>query len=235
MKKNLGFAALMVAGAVAMPALVSCGGGSKSEVKKDQLTADLAYNDLKGPVKMVTLKNDWGDGAYQNGELFFDTDGTWLNLPRWQGYEVKKYPNYNGDKAERNDDGYIVKIYGVVEEEGDWGNTETVNIVWENGRPKQKTTESKSDPDMDYYSYSQSVTDYAYDDKGNLVKETTKNKYSGTWGSSEGKSTNTYTYVTFDDKGNWTKRYVTSTSQYDKNAEPYTSNYTELRDILYYE
>lgn len=234
--KSVKIMTLALAGIFIVPSFVSCDksdkGFAKESKSKSGVNPDLVYNDLQGPVKMATLKRDWGDGAFQYAEYFYDSDGSWLNIPRWAGYDKKSFPNYDGEKYEKDMDGYIVKTYELPEGEGEMY-PEITTIVWEDGKMKKKTVESRS-TEPDYYYSSQNVTNYYYNDKGLVERAETQYSSSDSWGGSNSKSIDEYSYVEFDDKGNWTKRHVNSTSTYG-DGQPYTSTSTELRDIIYYE
>lgn len=201
---------------------------------KESATPDLAFNDLRGPVQYVTLNNDWnGDGGYEADQYFYTEDGKWLNIPKWQGDEKKSFNSYDGDKYEKDANGYVVMIREAYSgDEGDGGGPTTTSIEWENGKMTAKHLKSNYS-DGEYWNYSSSDTEYTYDDKGLLIKEVTKSNYSSNWGSNESSETETYSYVDFDKYGNWTKRIVNSKSEYDQ-GKPYTSTYTQTREITYY-
>lgn len=202
-------------------------GGGVSE------SPDLSFNDLKGPVKMVTTYDDWGYGRYKNGELFYDSDGTWLNRPRWEGEESKYFAN-TADKTEKDKDGYIVKTYEMLADEGDMGELQTTTYIWENGRLKQKNVVTRNNPEnTDEYYSSQSITTYTYDSQGMLTGDETHESYSSSWSNGTNSTSHAYAYTDMDEKGNWVKRNVLTTSQWG-NSEPSTSNSTETREILYY-
>lgn len=205
----------------------------QNAVKDGEATPDMAYNDVKGPVHTIKTGNDFGYGTYYNdNDLVFDIDGTWINIPIWNGEEKKEFANYNGEKYQKDANGYIIMTH-----EADYGEGEsypiTSSIVWENGKIKQRSDKSSSNS-TDYYYSSSTDTDYEYDDKGLLIKESSKRKDSSSWGSNTYSSTKTYSYVDFDEHGNWTKRIVNSKDVYDK-GEPYTDTRTEERIITYYE
>ena len=206
---------------------------AKNKVKGDNfVTPDLIYNDLKGPVMLVRNGTDWGYGPYFYTEYFYDNNGQWINIPIWQGDEKKNFRNQD-NKYQKDNNGYIVLTANADSEGEGESYPTTTSITWENGKITHRLEETRYS-DSDYYYYNTTNTDYTYDDKGLLTKEIQKNNYSTSYSSGSSETSNSYSYLKFDDHGNWTKRLVNSKSKYDDNT-PYTNSYTEIRDIKYYE
>lgn len=196
------------------------------------VSPDLAFNQLIGPVKLVTQYTDYGYGLGNSDELFYSTTGEWLNTPTWNGIEKQMYPGKE-NKVERDGQGYISFIYEADSEGDSEESIPTVNrIIWENGKVVQRIEESNTSDGGDYYQV-KTVKDYNYDDKGNLVKISAATQYDTSWGSSSSTEDTVYSYLKFDGNGNWTERSVNIRGSYD-GSSPYTNSYRETRKILYY-
>lgn len=200
----------------------------KSRVNPDLKTPDLTFNDLKGPVEFVRVGSDYGYGPYYSEEYFYSPEGEWLNIPRWSENEGSHFAS-QPDKYWKDADGYVVAI---SEWTGDNGSTNKTTLNWVDGKLMSRD-ETSSSNSYDYYSYSNSTTDYTYDEKGLLVKEVKNYSYSGTYSSGSYSDTYTYSYLEFDDYGNWTKRNVSDRYQSDGGYSS-TNSYVEVRDIQYY-
>ena len=194
-------------------------------------TPDLTYNELKGPVKFVTKYTDYGYGPYKEGELFFTKKGEWLNVPIWQGDEKTYFPAQE-NKFERDASGYISTLYELDGEGEEGGSPGTMTMTWADGRLVKTVFETKENG-PDYWYNSSKVTDYTYDDKGNITKASSSINWSSSWGSSYSTEDKSYSYMSFDDEGNWTSRQVSERSRYE-DGDPYTNTYTERREIFYY-
>lgn len=208
--------------------MVDRNGGSK-KVDRNLLTPDLAYNDLKGPVEFVRQGSDYGYGTYFDTEYFYSPEGEWINIPRWKEGEASHFSSQS-DKYWKDANGYIIAI---SDWSGDSGYTTRTSINWEDGKVVSRDESSETNS-YDYYSSSNTTTDYIYDDKGLLNKAERNYSYSSYYGGGNYSDTYVYSYLEFDDYGNWTKRNV---SDRYSNNEGYTNtnSYVEVREIKYYE
>ena len=170
--------------------------------------ADWGFYDLKGKVKRVTetvVDSRYGDPFSHT--IKFNASGTVL---------LDK-----GTKISRDKKGRIIKISVYSDE---------IEPMWLSTEYKYNAKGqviSSSGNGLESYG----TTTYEYDYDGRLVKEVLSGEVEGTCYT----SINTYTYHSFDSKGNWTKCIQTAKIIYDDaEYENETSKITRTRKIVYY-
>lgn len=166
--------------------------------------ADLAYFELRGPVKSYTEYSN-GEKVHSNG---FSENGKWTI---GDGNKCSKILTDVKRDAEK-------RIAGYQAEENFCYNTYTITYDANTGWVS-KVALSGSEGD--------NISTYFYDEKGYLVKKVIDGSYTE-MGADEAEKvhdTITYKYETFDQYGNWTKR----TAKYSDGTTT-----VEKRDVVYY-
>lgn len=185
---------------------------SSADGSGNYVTPDLMLFELKGPVK--TVKYIEG-GTWIEGTLSFSPDGK-LELPR--GAEATIYR----DSKDR-----IKSInYPCPQFESQGIDSHSYEFTLDDENRVKKYNFNFWE-DTGRYSY-------YYDEKGNLIK--TIGFGATDYANWEG--TQSYTYISFDDYGNWIKRLCEvdgSSTDNDGYTESTSRSETEIREITYYE
>lgn len=178
--------------------------GESDNVDKTKPGAiDLAFFNLRGPVKLVSEKNDSYDNTRRYG---FSEKG------KWETQDGQKIGNIFTD-VKRDSEKRIIEYT-----EGEYDCIDSYKITYDAKTGWVAKCETSAGD-------GETTTTYTYDANGYAVKSVTIGEYLDDEGGSKVNTTTTYTYVEFDDYGNWTKRTV-------KDSDG--SSWTETRKITYY-
>lgn len=164
---------------------------------------DLAFFNLRGPVKSVTEKNDSYDDTRRYG---FSEKG------KWETQNGQKIGSIFTD-VKRDGEKRIIEYT-----EGEYDCIDSYKITYDAKTGWLAKCETSAGD-------GESTTTYTYDANGYAIKSVTIGEYADDEGGSKVNTTTTYTYVSFDDYGNWTKRTA-------KDSDG--SAWTETRKIAYY-
>lgn len=179
-------------------------GASADNVDKTKPGAiDLAFFNLRGPVKSVSEKNDSYDNTRRYG---FSKKG------KWETQDGQKIGSIFTD-VKRDAEKRIIEYT-----EGEYDCIDSHKITYDAKTGWLAKCETSAGD-------GESTTTYTYDANGYAVKSVTIGEYADDEGGSKVNTTTTYTYVSFDDYGNWTKRTA-------KDSDG--STWTETRKITYY-
>ena len=170
----------------------------QAEERRNRVTPDLAFFELKGPVKNVAYNDMYFLGS-ENQVLYFSEEGV-VTTPKGLKFNRK-----NG----------MIKTISTYLPEFDIWTTDT----YKSDSIGRKVFNSYSGLDGG------GDEKFSYDESGNLVKRTATGEIEG----EPYTSVTTYTYMSHDEYGNWTKRVVKHKDSYG------TSSSTETRKITYYE
>lgn len=163
---------------------------------------DLAYFELRGKVKSFVESDGENSVSY-----------SFTDKGKWETYRGQSLKNALSD-VERDAQKRITKY---TEGEFDCIDTEEITYDKNTGWVSQ----------IKHYGEGEDVTKFTYDEKGYIVKKVCEGEY---WemGAEEGekfKNTTTYTYESFDEQGNWTKRSAKCSDG---------RNWTETRRLTYF-
>ena len=192
-------------------------------MRRNFQSPDLSFFDLKGPVKKCVVSSTREISYIENPVLEFDKKGVWIN-DGWKedrGLVREEYPEDLHSKIERDDNGYIIKLKYL----GDFEEMCSENYVWKDG----KVMEGKNSSNPSFH------TVYEYD--GGEVSRIYKHDSSEEYKKVE--IDQKFTYVDFDEMGNWTKRKVKEEikgmgwNSHKPHRE--TNNFYEIRNITYWE
>ena len=187
---------------------VSCENSTK-ETATVTITPDLTYWDLQGAVKHCN-------------NVEFDRQGSMVSIGDYNPFAIDQaYRDLDGDegfveyaKWERDEEGRVASITGVE------GMSE---LTWSDGRVVSASGFEEGTVWRN---------DYEYDAEGHLVK---LSEYIGGFEDEEDElplwSITEYSYLDFDNHGNWIRRAVKVTLADMENTE----DYEETRSIEYYE
>ena len=164
---------------------------------------DLAFFNLRGPVKSVSEKNDSYDNTRRYG---FSEKG------KWETQDGQKIGSIFTD-VKRDSEKRIIEYT-----EGEYDCVDSHKITYDAKTGWLAKCETSADD-------GETTTTYTYDANGYAVKSVTIGEYLNDEGESKVNITTTYTYVEFDNYGNWTKRTA-------KDSDG--SSWTETRKITYY-
>ena len=190
---------LLLAACAMLLVFGACGnGGQKQENKEDKTEAtmvttspDLVFFDLQGPVKRCELENDYY--LFPASSVEFDRSGLITTADGYDPFLLKE-PNYASDEIEyvwsRNEQGQISSIMS------EWSGSE---YVWENGRISPTITGVHEDL--------LTKCEMEYDAQGHVAKQTLYDAPDSDeeiidW---ELNRVEEFTYLDFDDHGNWTR------------------------------
>lgn len=193
-------------------------------VAERYLSDDLSFLDLYGPVRSMTQVVSREGEDYQRRKYEFDRDGKLLSINGKDPFVVPATDDYDFEFWwERDSEGRIAKTdlfrMGFTEDgRPDVG----ITYTWEDGRVVSAICDTYLE------GKSHTVLTYEYDSNHRLTHRRGPERY-------EGKTTERYydyKYKSFDERGNWTDRVLT-TNDTGFSGEP-TMTYTHSRKISYY-
>lgn len=194
----------------------------KDSIRRNFNSPDLAFHDLKGHVKRCEIKNTREIAYVEYPVVEFNQKGQWVNDGWREDRKIVKqeYPKDLDSKVTRDSKGTIKKVKFL----GDFEAMCAEDFVWKDGHIVE--ARNSDNPKL--------ATTYRYD--GDKLVETTKEDVSEVF--EHVKITQKYTYIDFDEIGNWTKRKVNETVTGNewgvKKPHKETNNYYEVRKITYF-
>ena len=194
----------------------------QDSIRRNFDSPDLSFHELHGRVKKCEISNTREISYIEYPVLEFNRNGEWVNDGWREDRKIVKeeHPADLNSKVTRDGKGYISKVKFL----GDFEEMCAENIVWKDGR----IAEARNAENPKLY------TSYRYD--GDKLAETTQEDSSEAF--EHVRINKKYTYVDFDEIGNWTKRKVNETVVGNewgvKKPHRENNNYYEVRKITYF-
>lgn len=196
---------------------------TRDSLRRSFRSPDLSFFDLKGPVKKCVISSTREISYIENPILEFDREGVWVNDGWKEDRKIvrEEYPEDLHSKIVRNDKGYIVKQKYL----GDFEEMCAEDYVWKQDR----IAEGRNSANPDF----RTLYRYDGDEVVGLYKEDSSEEFKKI------EIDQKFTYVDFDDMGNWTKRKVKEEIKGREwnSRKPHreSNDYYEVRTITYWE